>query len=109
MTATPEALRDHYRLIGQVEEIRVRSGDRRPPKFVKRRARCTGRHADATCRGCFEHIESGTKMVWREDVNCYVAARRDYYWHPHCDPDYVNREWSKLRNRFLRDGWAIPA
>lgn len=79
------------------EFFRISSGVRDPWQWVKRRAVCKGRHADAFCRGCYGEIEANTRMVWEEDMNCAIKARRHRYWHLDCHPDWVNREYERLR------------
>jgi hypothetical protein len=91
------AVKAAFEVADATEFFRISSGIRDPWQWVKRRAQCRGRHADAFCRGCYAKIQAGASIVWEEDMNCAIRARRHHYWHPHCHPDWVNREYERLR------------
>lgn len=35
----------------------------------------------------------------------YVASARYKLWHAACYPPAVNKEWNRLRKKFLKSGW----
>jgi hypothetical protein len=43
---------------------------------VKKITTLSGRRAKVPCRGCFEPIRRGARLVWEEDVACYIVAAR---------------------------------
>jgi NAD-dependent SIR2 family protein deacetylase len=94
-----ETVKASFELGDRKELLRIGSGIREAECWVKKRAHCRGDHAGAYCRGCYQKIDSGTLMVWEEDMNCYSQLRRNRYWHRECHPDWVNREFDRLRRR----------
>jgi hypothetical protein len=84
------------------QRLRIESGIRDPEQWVKKRARCRGEHAGASCRGCYEAITRNASMVWEEDLNCYSQPWRHRYWHLDCHPDWINREFDRLRRRVTK-------
>jgi hypothetical protein len=92
------ALKAAFELADLTETLRIETGIRDPEAWSqKKRAVCQGRHAGAFCRGCYQKIEAGAPMVWQEDRNCYSQSRRHRYWHLDCHPDWINREFDRIR------------
>lgn len=94
-----ETIKKRFQIADAAEELMIAAEGRDPAVWTKKRARCRGRHAGAFCRGCYQKIEAGLVMVWEEDQNCYHQAHRHHYWHLECHPDWINREFDRLRRR----------
>jgi hypothetical protein len=97
-----ETIRAAFEVQDQTEQYRIETGHREPAAWQKKRAHCRGSHATAHCRGCYQKIRLNTPMVWEEDWECYVQAHRHRYWHLECHPDWINREYDRLRRRVVK-------
>ena len=110
-TMTPqdraETTKAAFDALDLTEWYRIKAGVRDTPHWVQKTTRCSGRHANVPCRGCYEAIERGASIIWEEDVNCHVAARRHRFWHLECHPDWINREFERLRDHVATHGWPV--
>ena len=59
------------------------------------------------CRGCGCLIDEGAPIIRKEDRNCYLNDRRARVWHRDCWPENIDKEWERLRQKFIAaGGWV---